>query len=222
MATGAVPRHHGEVLGSGGGSSELELGTAEGERCRARPLKLTWPSVSMQMAMGAPANRVRSLLAQSRSAAGVWGTTERSRLVESAAQRQTSCVLSAQSMPTRAANGTGFCMGESSCIMGGRDMQSRTQRRRYGEPVARLSLSIRHGQRHIRRRKLSCEHRMLDVAYSSPVGACPASILSREGGHGKRNGLPVSDVEADEALRSSTPVVRPTLPVSRSEPGRLA
>ncbi len=28
-------------------------------------------------------------------------------------------------------------------------MQSRTQRRRYGEPVARLSLSIRYGQRHV-------------------------------------------------------------------------
>jgi hypothetical protein len=32
-------------------------------------------------------------------------------------------------------------------------MQSRTQRRRYGEPVARLSLSIRYGQRHTRRRE---------------------------------------------------------------------
>jgi hypothetical protein len=59
---------------------------------------------------------------------------------------------------------------------------------------------------------------MLDVAYSSPVGACPASILSREGGHGKRNGLPVSAVAADVALsrcapsgpRSLTTVVRPT------------
>jgi hypothetical protein len=59
---------------------------------------------------------------------------------------------------------------------------------------------------------------VLDVEYSSPVGACPASILSREGGHGKRNGLPVSDVEADVALsrcapsgpRSLTPVVRLT------------
>jgi hypothetical protein len=41
---------------------------------------------------------------------------------------------------------------------------------------------------------------MLEVEYSSPVGACPAAILSREGSHGKRNGLPVSDVEADVAL----------------------
>jgi hypothetical protein len=56
---------------------------------------------------------------------------------------------------------------------------------------------------------------MLDVEYSSPVGACPAPILSREGGDGKRNGLPVSEVEADVALsryapsgpRSLTPVV---------------
>jgi hypothetical protein len=55
---------------------------------------------------------------------------------------------------------------------------------------------------------------MLEVEYSSPVGACPASILSWEGGHGKRNGLPVSEVEADVALgrcapsgpRSLTPV----------------
>ncbi len=32
----------------------------------------------------------------------------------------------------------------------GRDMQSRAQRRQYGEPVRRLSLSVRYGQRHAR------------------------------------------------------------------------
>jgi hypothetical protein len=41
-------------------------------------------------------------------------------------------------------------------------MQSRTQRRRYGEPVARLSLSIRHGQRHTHRR----EAELLSIACS--------------------------------------------------------
>ena len=59
------------------------------------------------------------LVGPSRMAAGVCGTTERSRLVEPATQRQTSCFLSAQSMPTKAANGTGFCMGQSSCTDGG-------------------------------------------------------------------------------------------------------
>jgi hypothetical protein len=47
----------------------------------------------------------------------------------------------------------GFLHGESSGTMRGRDMQSRTQRSQYGEPVARLSLSIRYGQRHTRRRE---------------------------------------------------------------------
>ena len=42
-------------------------------------------------------------------------------------------------------------------------MQSRTQRRRYGEPVARLSLSIRHGQRHTRRR----EAELMSIACST-------------------------------------------------------
>jgi hypothetical protein len=35
-----------------------------------------------------------------------------------------------------------------------RDMQSRTLRSRYGEPVMRLSLSVRCGQRHTRRREV--------------------------------------------------------------------
>src|SRR5690349_23798687 len=41
---------------------------------------------------------------------------------------------------------------------------------------------------------------MLDIEYSSPVGACPASTLAGWGEDGKRNGLPVSDIEADVAL----------------------
>jgi hypothetical protein len=45
---------------------------------------------------------------------------------------------------------------------------------------------------------------MLDVAYSSPVGACPAAILSRREVMEKRNGLPVSDVAADKALQLNT------------------
>jgi hypothetical protein len=63
----------------------------------------------------------------------------------------------------------GFLHGESSCTMRGRDMQSRTQRRRYGEPVARLSLSIRYGQRHTRRR----EAELLSIAGSR---LCPYRI----------------------------------------------
>jgi hypothetical protein len=47
----------------------------------------------------------------------------------------------------------------------GRDMQSRTQRRQYGEPVARLSLSIRYGQRHTRRREPEFKHRGLAETY---------------------------------------------------------
>jgi hypothetical protein len=42
-------------------------------------------------------------------------------------------------------------------------MRSRTQRRRYGEPVARLSLRIRHGQRHTHRR----EAELLSIACST-------------------------------------------------------
>ena len=43
-----------------------------------------------------------------------------------------------------------FLHGDLLDLGSGRDMQSRAQRRQYGEPVERLSLSVRYGQRHTR------------------------------------------------------------------------
>src|SRR6185503_4610629 len=43
-----------------------------------------------------------------------------------------------------------FLHGDLLDLGSGRDMQSRAQRRQYGEPVRRLSLSVRYGQRHTR------------------------------------------------------------------------
>jgi hypothetical protein len=43
-----------------------------------------------------------------------------------------------------------FLHGDLLDLRSGRDMQSRAQRRQYGEPVERLSLSVRYGQRHTR------------------------------------------------------------------------
>ena len=43
-----------------------------------------------------------------------------------------------------------FLHGDLLDLGSGRDMQSRAQRRQYGEPVRRLSLSVRFGQRHTR------------------------------------------------------------------------
>ena len=45
------------------------------------------------------------------------------------------------------------CMAILLDLGSGRDMQSRAQRRQYGEPVERLSLSVRYGQRHTRGRE---------------------------------------------------------------------
>jgi hypothetical protein len=48
----------------------------------------------------------------------------------------------------------GFLHGKTVGMMRGRDMQSRTQRSQYGEPGARLSSSVRCGQRHTRWREV--------------------------------------------------------------------
>jgi hypothetical protein len=84
----------------------------------------------------------------------------------------------------------------TSRTLGVRDMRNRAQRRQYGEPVLRLSLSIRYGQRYTRRRELelvsiacSCLHIRRRRAH------VPRSTLSRQGDHGKRNGPPVKRLQ---------------------------
>ena len=49
----------------------------------------------------------------------------------------------------------------------GRDMQRRAQRRQYGEPVERLSLSVRYGQRHTR----GLEAELVNVTRSAVAGS---------------------------------------------------
>jgi hypothetical protein len=55
-----------------------------------------------------------------------------------------------------------FLHGYLQDLGSGRDMQSRAQRRQYGEPVKRLSLSIRYGQRHTR----ELEARLVNITCS--------------------------------------------------------
>ena len=59
---------------------------------------------SRPMAMGCPLNRVRKVLTHASMVCGWCSRTLNSRVWEPAACRQTSCVASAQSMPTKAAN----------------------------------------------------------------------------------------------------------------------
>jgi hypothetical protein len=65
-----------------------------------------------------------------------------------------------------------FLHGKSSCRMVRRDMQSRAQRRQYGEPMARLSLSVRCGQRHTRWR----ERKLVSIT-------CSSLLIRRQGMH---------------------------------------
>jgi hypothetical protein len=62
-------------------------------------------------------------------------------------------VLGWPSRCRRARRTNGFLHGESCGTMMGRDKQSRTQRRHYGEPVVRLSPSIRYGKGRTRGRE---------------------------------------------------------------------
>ena len=90
-----------------------------------------------------------------------------------------SCFLSAQSMPMYAANSAcSFFIQSSSVIVGSEDMHRRTQRRQYGEPVQRLSLSIRYRSRHTLRHetelvsiacsRLHIRYRRVHVLYQLP------------------------------------------------------
>jgi hypothetical protein len=60
-----------------------------------------------------------------------------------------------------------FLHGNLLDLGSGRDMQSRAQRRQYGEPVKRLSLSIRYGQRHTR----GLESELVSVSRSAFAGS---------------------------------------------------
>jgi hypothetical protein len=81
-------------------------------------------------------------------------------------------------------------------------MQSRAQRKQYGEPVRRLSLSVRYGQRHTR----GLESRLVSIACSglhvrSPRVHVPPpifSVLPRS--PRKRNGTPIPGLQSDLVL----------------------
>ena len=109
-----------------------------------------WES-SRQTAMRRPAKRSRSLWAHSSMALGRCSTTEGS--TDSApGDLQADVVLSVGPVDSDEGGELGrfFLHGDLLDLGSGRDMQSRAQRRQYGEPVKRLSLSVRYGQRHTR------------------------------------------------------------------------
>ena len=84
----------------------------------------------------------------------------------------------------------GFLHAERSCKMRGRDMQSRTQRRQYGEPVARLSLRIRCGRRHTLRR----EGELVSIT-------CSALLIRRRWIHVPQSLSPVGEVMESGTVR---------------------
>jgi hypothetical protein len=86
-------------------------------------------------------------------------------------------------------------------------MQSRTQRSRHGEPVARLSLSVRCGQRHTRWREVE----LLSITCSTlqirrQRVHVPHSILPISEGMESVDGSPMSDVEAGGVLTTRSSI----------------
>jgi hypothetical protein len=79
---------------------------------------------------------------------------------------------------------------------GVQDMHSRAQRRQYGEPVVRLSLSVRYGHRHTHRRE-----RKLEIIACSRLDIrrrwvhVPHSRIALASKRGKRHGPPVEGLE---------------------------
>ncbi len=108
-----------------------------------------WES-SRQTAMRRPAKRSRSFWAQSSMALGVFDDRELESV--SARDLQADVVLTVGPVDADEGGELGhfFLHGDLLDLGSDRDMQSRAQRRQYGEPVERLSLSVRYGQRHTR------------------------------------------------------------------------
>jgi hypothetical protein len=102
---------------------------------------------SRQIATGWPLNRVRSVVTHASMASGVCSSWKRSRFAEPAAWRHPSCLASAQSIPTKAANTScefGVIRHLPECArVARRDMRADVLRRHYREPVARQTLSVR-------------------------------------------------------------------------------
>ena len=92
---------------------------------------------------------------------------------------------------------------KTSRTFGGRDMRNRAQRRRYGEPVKRLSLSIRYRHRYTRRREVE----LVSIPCSGFLirrrrAHVPRSTVALSNGYGKRNGPPVSGLQQTPPSRS--------------------
>jgi hypothetical protein len=102
---------------------------------------------SRHTATGCPLNRVRRVWTHTSIASGLCSRIPNSRLSVPAAWTQTSCLASAQSRPTNAANSscdTCFMFHLPECArVVQRDMPACVLRRHYREPVTRQTLSIR-------------------------------------------------------------------------------
>ena len=90
-----------------------------------------------------------------------------------------------------------FLHGDLLDLGSGRDMQSRAQRRQYGEPVKRLSLSVRYGQRHTR----GLEAELVNVTRSplqvrSPRVHVPLRSSRVASGCPKWNSPPISPLQS--------------------------
>jgi len=88
-------------------------------------------------------------------------------------------------------------------------MQSQTQRRRHGEPVVRLSLSIRCGRRHTRRREvelvsITCSTLQIRRRWVH----VPRSILPLAEGMESVGGRPMSDVSVPRRGRGILFILR--------------
>jgi hypothetical protein len=84
-------------------------------------------------------------------------------------------------------------------------MQSRAQRRQYGDPVeAAVSEYSLRAKAHPRTRTRVGDRPTIGIAYSSSAGACPARIFSASPrSPRKRNGVPIKGVAAAGHRRSA-------------------
>jgi hypothetical protein len=100
----------------------------------------------MHTAIRWPAKRSRSLWAHSSMALGRCSRTEASTSAPGDLETDVVFAVGPVNSDEGGELGRFFLHGDLLDLGSGRDMQSRAQRRQYGEPVERLSLSVRYGQ----------------------------------------------------------------------------
>ena len=169
-----------------------------------------WES-SRHTAMRRPAKRSRSLWAQSSMA---FGSVLDDRELDGvgAGDLETDVVLAVGPVDSDEGGELGrfFLHGDLLDLGSDRDMQSRAQRRQYGEPVKRLSLSVRYGQRHTRGLEAELESvTRSPLQIRSPRVHVPLRSSRVAPGCPKWNSQPIKPLQRTGASVTSLPLAPP-------------